>query len=414
MERFISEGLGRFPGYLGYMQEGREFVIAIHADWPMYPCPAGGGHALFDLVMYPQDTRFVQLDDIDRCLLLHAQGMGRSDPWSGDAYHVAAWHSDLLKLSQTGLLAGVVALTGYEWELRRWDGMARKLVDKGFPEDQPLERVFAYDNQGNRIEFARPTPPECVTEDDGPWCNDPHDFAGVAVGDAISVTSKGWTTALDHLASALSELPSPPRVRRLVELELFDTAIRELSVMFEGEMRSFTGTNSYGMQLVEELYRHMLDQGIDGGWPSSYAKALRGRLRATMKSFATSSRTTEWTCRRPAASHWCPTWWARWRRSMPCARDRLGQRAQDRAAGRSRKLRITAASRHCHSVRRLAAIATWAAADARTSSLSGGTTCRVARRGLLASDGASSGSALARSGWSVGLWHPSRTNPRAT
>jgi hypothetical protein len=91
----------------------------LHADWPVYP----GGHgwivALKSLAVFPPNVRFLQISDIDQCLLLVAVGSGSCLEPKGDLFdpkwfHVAVWRDDLRELHERGLISGVSLVTEYE------------------------------------------------------------------------------------------------------------------------------------------------------------------------------------------------------------------------------------------------------------------------------------------------------------
>lgn len=77
----LSVGLEDHPGYLGFTSAG---VVAIHADWPVYPVEHGWLVALASLGSFPDGTAFSPLDDIDRCLLFLAGNViaDKADPSS--------------------------------------------------------------------------------------------------------------------------------------------------------------------------------------------------------------------------------------------------------------------------------------------------------------------------------------------
>jgi hypothetical protein len=63
-------GIEDHPGYFGITSRG---VIAVHADWPMYPFEHGWAEALLALGSLPSATRFFQIDNIDKCFLFVAE-----------------------------------------------------------------------------------------------------------------------------------------------------------------------------------------------------------------------------------------------------------------------------------------------------------------------------------------------------
>jgi hypothetical protein len=82
--------LEKHPGYFGITSKG---IIAIHADWPMYPSEHGWAEALLAFGSLPRSTPFLQLDDIDQCLLFVAGPLSPGqDRFYDRLSYVAAWH----------------------------------------------------------------------------------------------------------------------------------------------------------------------------------------------------------------------------------------------------------------------------------------------------------------------------------
>lgn len=76
------------PGYFGITSQG---VIAIHADWPIYPEEHGADLALVWLTGFPQRTTFKRIDDIDLCnlFLINVKRSNQADPFDERNFHVA-------------------------------------------------------------------------------------------------------------------------------------------------------------------------------------------------------------------------------------------------------------------------------------------------------------------------------------
>src|SRR5262245_54207233 len=113
------------PGFFGLTSQG---IIAIHADWPMYPEEHGSDLALLWLTAFPHGTRFERIDDIDRCNLFLAdlKYSNRSDLFDERNLHVAIWHEDLLELARKGFVEGVSPITE-----RRWEELKRAQLPSG-------------------------------------------------------------------------------------------------------------------------------------------------------------------------------------------------------------------------------------------------------------------------------------------
>ncbi|MFD6343157.1 hypothetical protein ACFWF9_00320 [Streptomyces roseolus] len=272
------------PGYLGYpTSDGQGFIVAMHADWPVYPCPPGGGHALFDLAQFPEGVEFVPVDDIDRCLLLEARGYGERNPQERDRYYVACWHEDLLPLSEAGLITGIRFVNEREREIERREALRRKFTDAGWagPSD-PLDSLTAMvDGQEVPISFL----PLDTYDGDGEEEDDEYvaarDWPLILPHGKIIVTAAGWKQVNDTLADA--ELLFPPDlsyIPDLIDMGLYDTAVRDIAVTLESRLRDALGGAAYGQRLAEEFIRDLLDRAEQ---PTSLAKIYRLRLRTFFK-----------------------------------------------------------------------------------------------------------------------------------
>jgi hypothetical protein len=211
----------------GLQRWGSAVLVAIHADWPIYPAGEGWLTALRSLGVFPAGTMFTPLDDIDQCVLLLAEGIIGEPPkdrFSPENYHVALWHEDLLQLVRTGYARGPV-------ELR--DGFDRR--------------------------------PDWLDDDAQPQ---------------LEVTWSGWHS-LDNELSNAYKAPSAvsKRLAPILAAGLYDTAIREMSVHLEVEMRrGLGGSDLYGQQLVEKLIHDLEPVMLEAD-----LKVLRGNLRALFK-----------------------------------------------------------------------------------------------------------------------------------
>lgn len=267
------------PGYLNY-DSADGVILAIHTDWPVYPCPPGGGHALFDLAQFPQGVVFHQVSDIDRCLLLEARGYGENNPQARDRYYVAAWHEDLIALAGDGLISGVRAATEREWEANRRDLMRKKLAEEGWTgSGDPLNSL--YFKRGN--EFV-PVPwdslEEYAHENEDDWLPPVRSYA--VVGDeGITVTERGWRQVEKSLSQVSVELPPDlSYIDDLLRLNLYDTAVREIALALECRLRDALGGSAYGQRLAEDFVKNLLASSEQ---PTSLSKIYRLRLRTFFK-----------------------------------------------------------------------------------------------------------------------------------
>lgn len=250
-------------GYLGYFHRGA-YVIAIHADWPTYPGP-GPLYALYDMGQLPHGTEFSLIDDIDQCCLFVASARpAQVDEWSEDAFHVAAWHSDLADMADDWLIDGIVTASDM------WQRKER------LEEDRAAARL-QLNNSGGVIE-EDPSGIEYVVQDGDRYpLADYYYYSGIRPDDlleefeasdrrpdilfpdysrSISMTPRGWARLEEQLRhqSALSNFD---RLKRLSSLGLYDTAIRDAGVLLETMLRRATGSKQYGLRLVDIYIRRL-------------------------------------------------------------------------------------------------------------------------------------------------------------
>jgi len=271
-----------FPGYLGYWtSDGHRFIVAMHADWPVYPCPPGDGHALFDLAQFPEGVEFVPVDDIDRCLLFEARGYGERNPKERDRYYVACWHEDLMPLAEAGLIAGMRFVTEREREIERREALRRSIADAGWagPGD-PLDSLkFTVDGRCVPISFLPLGAYDGDEDDDGYVAA--RNWPLILPGDKVVVTAAGWNQVNDALADAENVFPPDlSYIPDLINMGLYDTAIRDIAVTLESRLRDARGGEAFGQRLAEDFIRDLLDRAEQ---PTSLAKIHRLRLRTFFK-----------------------------------------------------------------------------------------------------------------------------------
>jgi hypothetical protein len=253
--------------------------VAIHADWPAYPCAPGGAHGLFDLAQFPQGTQFDPIDDIDRCVLFSAYNYdpkksGRpKDPWSRDAFQLAIWHEDLMFLQKQDLISGVTPISEREWELRR-------RMEAGWRWGR---KVVFEDKQGNLREADWPILAEPPQEEDF-YFGDPYMYPAFerdGIDSSVAITAAGWDVVTRELAAAIEVPESMPDLRKQLDNNLFDSAIREVGIAIETTLRkAVRSEDGYGQKLVGEFIDHLKDEVFAY---NTILKIYRLRLRTFFK-----------------------------------------------------------------------------------------------------------------------------------
>lgn len=247
------------PGYFGITSQG---VIAIHADWPIYPEEHGPDLALMWLTAFPPGTAFKTIDDIDRCNLFLAdvKCSNRSDPFDDRNFHVAVWNEDLLRLRSDAYIEGVTPTTP-----RRWEEIKRSELPPG--------TLFTKLPDGTFLPVELPPLEEYEDDEDVSW---PEFSTG-----GVLVTSKGRS----HAASLLSDVPETQeilgdRINRLLALGFFDTSVREGCISLEHRIKTWLASDRWGDSLVEDFISKLRETGE---YLESQLRVLRGEIRMAFK-----------------------------------------------------------------------------------------------------------------------------------
>jgi hypothetical protein len=247
--------LENHPGCLGLTSRG---VVLIHVDWPAYAMTHGWEGALIAFGRFPRATVFVGLDDIDQCVLFVAGDLRRiKDRWSEQLLHIATWHEDVLELSRLGYVRGKT-LTAQQWSTSRANELAERM--RAYPGGLPSDFVLPSGADYTELEALH----------------------GLAIHDGLVVSDSGWDAVerllfaeREHIAEEILQ-----RIRGVMPLGQYDTAIREACVLIETQMRTAVGSQSYGQALIEEyLPRLRATRRVIPAW----LKVIRTEFRALFR-----------------------------------------------------------------------------------------------------------------------------------
>jgi hypothetical protein len=271
-----------YPGNLGYWHRGA-YVLGIHADWPAYP-GQGAGDALYELCQFPGATVFQPIDSIDLCTLFVASGQAvHSDVWSKNAFHVAIWHSDLIELADEMLIDGIITPEDIAFRRARRDkniaNLCRDLESQGAVisgEPPDLYVQFGEDRHPVSLHYSQEEMDELVDEFDAFSHQDHVIFDPQS---SVRVASRGWAE-LERLLQNEPILSRFERLQKLIDLEMYDTAIRDAGAALETALREAAGTSKYGVQLVD-IYVKKLEN--DQRYTDASVKRFRTDLRTAFK-----------------------------------------------------------------------------------------------------------------------------------
>lgn len=260
----------KFPGLLGY-----DGIIAIHANWPMYPPGIGWKTALKTLGNFPIGTRFYEVDDIDRCkLLINQEAHKFKDPFDSNHYHAAVWHRDLIELKDKGFVEGVIDKSDYEFEMIQFENLKRELGDS-LKLDEDGNIIFCIkDNYGKLIE-TKYHKPEIDEEYFG--------FKNCAIIPAgVSLTQNG-VKELNNLSIEISLIKEVDTLTQpLIDIRRFDTAVRDASLLVETKIKEYhKRPDLFGQKLIELHIGEVIKN--NDNFNSAAIKCYRGELRTIFK-----------------------------------------------------------------------------------------------------------------------------------
>jgi hypothetical protein len=264
--------LDKFPGSLGYGG-----IIAIHADWPMYPPGIGWKIALQTLGNFPKGTIFYEVDDIDRCkLLINQEPHKLSDPFDSNHYHIAVWHEDLIELKEKGFIEGVIDKSDYEFEMIRFENLTKKFGGHLKLDEEGNIILYIKEDNGKIREVKYHKPESNVDEEDFALRNCAVIPAGVSLTENGNKELNNVSNEI-RLIEELNALTQP-----LIDIKRFDTAVRDASLLVETKIKEYHKLPGlYGQKLVEFHIGEIIKK--NDNFNSAAIKCYRGELRTIFR-----------------------------------------------------------------------------------------------------------------------------------
>jgi hypothetical protein len=249
------------PGNLGSV--GGTLLTILHADWPAYPEGNGPDFALFHLTAFPPDTEFLEVDDIDQCMLFMADvpGSDKENKFNERNFHVAVWHEDLLESCKHGWITGVAPTSEWGWKEAQW-----KKLKTQFPN--------GFYHSGQKYQLEPPNPEENYLDDLPSYA--------ILPNGKIKITVEGRNQVQKTIAAQNLDVAADvsPKVAKLLSIGYFDTCLREACVQLEHEVKQFLKTDEFGNKLVERLADHI---GKSKKYLESFRRTYRQEMRSIFK-----------------------------------------------------------------------------------------------------------------------------------
>jgi len=265
-------GLDKFPGLLGYGG-----IIAIHADWPMYPKGIGWEIALKSMGNFPKGADFYEIDDIDRCkLLINVDPQKIGDPYNYQNYHLAIWHEDLIELKRKGFIDGVYEKNEYEFKVIEFDKF-KKSLGSGAEEDENGNLILYYKTEAGdfkEFKYEKPNPNEYEVDD--------FNYKNCAyIPQTIKLTDTGINKIKEISQNFTLHPDIEKRVQPLIAIGYYDSVIRETSIMLETKIKEFHSVNFFGQKLIEHHINFLITK--NDNFFSAALKCYKGELRTIFK-----------------------------------------------------------------------------------------------------------------------------------
>lgn len=264
---------------------------------PIFPTGEGWLSALRTIANFPFPTKLYELEDIVGLKLLmnippSNIRSSKGDPYDEKYYHCAVWSDDLLELHNRNMLTGIVPVTEFEFQMNKYNS----LIKAGFPEDEngdlivmiqdPTSHKFIQSKiEKPRIEkyvseflaeaFDETIRDELIME----YEKDNKRF--VLIPDSIELTQSGHDLLIQSSQSFDIPKEVEDRIRPLIDIQYYDTAIREVAILFEFKLKQFHNTDKFGDKLIG-LHIDKCQEGNNGKLNAGI-KVYRQELRTINK-----------------------------------------------------------------------------------------------------------------------------------
>lgn len=245
----------------------------IYANWNAYPIGKGWEGALENLSWFSSIPKFFKVDDIGKCLLFserNPQEVEKSnrkikkknknnyclsceekivDIYDQRFYFISFWHEDLVELHIRGLIKGVKPATEDEYSCWRFKELMTQMnVKKGkdnlyyFSDGTPAPYFNNFEplNDDNSISLFE------ETQD---WAIIPNGF--------IEITETGQEAINNLEKKIVLNKDILDKIEPFLNIEYYDTAIREASILLEGKLKQLNSSNAFGAVLLNQHYERL-------------------------------------------------------------------------------------------------------------------------------------------------------------
>lgn len=236
----------------------------ISDDVPMFPTGEGWENALFNLATYPKGTKLFEIETIGTIVTFLTNKKNdsfESDIWNEKNLHTAIYVDALIELFDLGYICGIEPITQFKYDLNQFNTMLKN----GFKLNTNGD-IDTYANfPGGKIEkhtVPKPKIEKYVCDYLGEDWNENYreelikDYETgnkpfIEISDNIEITEKGYLKYLELSQKFEIPIRINSLIEPLIKIKYYDTAIREVSVLFEDLIKKFHNSDLIGWKLID-------------------------------------------------------------------------------------------------------------------------------------------------------------------
>lgn len=270
-------------------------VYNISDNVPIFPTGEGWEISLFSLANYPKKTKLYEIETVGVIVTFLTNKKIESfqvDIWNEKNLHTAIYVNDLIELSKLEYIYGLNPITEFKYDLNRFNEMLKqgfKINNNG-----DIKTYVNFHNGETREHIIiKPKIEKYVSDYLGEDWNEnyrkeqinEYEFENkhfVEILDSIEITDKGYAKYLELSQQFEIPLRLKTLIEPLIKIEYYDTAIREVSVLFEDMIKKFHNSNLIGWRLIDYHINKCIE--ANGNNKNAGIKVYRQELR-TANSF---------------------------------------------------------------------------------------------------------------------------------
>jgi len=234
-------------------------IWGIRDDSSIFPIGQGWEIALRTIASYPAGTKLYELEEVIglKMLINKPKNKIQGDPYHEKFLHCAIWCEDILALVERDFIKGAVPATEFEWQLNKFNSM----LNFGFSTNENGDiKCYLGEEKREQIipkpkieDYIADYAEEGLTDEDRAELIDDYSrykpFLLIPI--ALELSEKGRRYILEN--SQVFEIPQriEKRIGPLIEISYYDTAIREVAILFESMLKKFHRSTLFGEELIE-------------------------------------------------------------------------------------------------------------------------------------------------------------------